>query len=96
MTTLISIVALSIVAVLCTVAVFSVHYHDSWSERVGLSCIAIWCIARVMHKMQFGQETEAVHLFLHVGLMIYAIGVACRKYRQYRSEHSQLPGVPNA
>ena len=81
----VSICALSIVAVLCLVGVFSSHFDDTLGQRVGMSLIAIWCIARVQTKM-LDPDTEPVHLLLHIGLASYAIGTALKHWRKGRAD----------
>lgn len=93
-----SIVCLSIVAILCTWGVFTRFYNESLLERLGMSLIAIWCISRIVHKVEFGY-TEAQHLFLHVGMASLAVGMVWAKFlhrdiirlrnktREYNREH---------
>jgi threonine/homoserine efflux transporter RhtA len=72
---LVSIVALSIVGGLCVVGVFHPRFNDNFVQRVGLSMLGIWCILRIYVKVET-MDTEPVHLFLHIGLALYAISTA--------------------
>lgn len=80
---LISIVALSLVAVLCVVGVFHSRFDDTLGQRLGMSLIGIWCILRVQTKLST-MDTEPVHLMLHVGLACYATGTALKIWRAQR------------
>lgn len=68
----ISILCLAVTATLCTVGVFA-RFDDTLTQRIGLSLVAIWCILRVEEKLS-SQYTEPVHIVLHLGLMVYAVG----------------------
>lgn len=74
---IISIVALAVTGALCTWGVFSGAYDDTLLQRVGMSCLALWCWARLPIKLET-LETEPVHLVLHVGLAVYAVGTALK------------------
>lgn len=74
--TMLSVGCLLLTGVICTIGVFYQGYQESLAERVGASMIAIWCFSRVDYKLATGNPTEAVHLFLHVGLAVFAVGLA--------------------
>lgn len=97
-----SIAMLSIVALLCTAGVFGRLYRDNLLERIGMSMIGAWCIARVVTKL--GETTtEPVHLILHAGLLAFAVGITVAKLRGYhglqnrvRSLKSLVDGEPDS
>lgn len=76
----ISIVCLFLTGVLCVVGVFHPLYKDTLGERIGMSLIGIWCMARVPVKL-VDLDTEPVHMLLHVGMAVFACGMAVAKYR---------------
>lgn len=97
-----SIIMLSIVAMLCTAGVFGRLYRDNLLERVGMSMVGAWCIARVITKLH-ETTTEPVHLILHAGLLVFAVGIAFAKLRSYhglqnrpRSLKSLMDGGPDS
>jgi hypothetical protein len=81
MSALISALCLALVGVLCVVGVFHPRYEDTLGERIGMSMVGLWCLARVPTKLWEGAETEPVHLLLHIGLASFALGMAIAKYR---------------
>lgn len=73
---MLSVACLLLTGAICTIGVFYQGYQESLAERVGASMIAVWCFARADYKITTLDPTEAVHLFLHVGLAIFAVGLA--------------------
>ena len=76
----ISILCLLITAITCTLLIFDQGYHDTLLERVGLSLVSIWAIARLIHKLSV-PYSEPVHVILHLGMGCLAVACLCRKYR---------------
>lgn len=81
MAALLSALCLAIVGVLCVVGVFHPRYDDTLGERLGMSLVGLWCLARVPTKLLEDADTEPVHLLLHIGLASFALGMAFAKYR---------------
>ena len=77
---MISILCLSVTGALCGAAVFSHRFDDNLLQRVGLSAVALWCLARLPEKVA-SMHTEPVHLVLHLGLACYAVGLAIKVRR---------------
>lgn len=82
---ILSIAALSIVAILCGIGVFHPMYDDTLGQRLGMSLIGVWCILRIQVKLtEF--DTEPVHMVLHIGLAIYAVSTALKLRRTHRAQ----------
>jgi hypothetical protein len=81
MSSLLSAACLAVVGLLCIVGVFHPRYKDTLLERIGMSLVGLWCLARIAVKVSAGEQTEPVHLLLHVGLACFAVGMAAAKWR---------------
>lgn len=75
-----SIILLSTVGALCAIGVFHPLYKDTLGERVGMSLIALWCLARVGSKLT-NPDTEPVNLLLHTGMFVFAVSMASAKWK---------------
>ena len=80
MTGITSIILLSLVGLLCLVGVFHPLYKDTLAERIGMSLVGVWCLARVGAKID-DPHTEPVHMMLHVGMAVFAVGMAWAKFK---------------
>ena len=90
---MISIVALSVVALLCLLGVFHPRYDDTLGQRIGMSVIAVWCILRIQVKLT-DFDTEPVHMLLHLGMLSYALGtlrkiLRAQKFAQHHAQTMQ-------
>lgn len=94
---LVSILALSLVAVLCVVGVFHHRFDDTLGQRIGMSLIGVWCILRVQAKLTTF-DTEPVHMILHIGLACYACGTALKIWRahKFKQRHDKTVQLLNA
>ena len=81
---LISLVCLVITGGIAAWGVFSRHFEDSLTQRIGLSGISIACLLRVPSK--FGSEYVPPEILLaQISLSIYAVGCVMVAARQLRS-----------
>lgn len=79
-----SVIALSIVTAVCMLGIFG-KYRDNLAQRIGMCALAVWCVLRIEVKLLESGETEPVHLWLHIGLAVYALGAAWRQYKFLRA-----------
>lgn len=96
MTAMISALCLSVVGALCVVGVFHPRYDDTLGERLGMSLVGLWCLARVPSKLLEDADTEPLHLLLHIGLASFAMGMALAKYRARHCDCHEPPAASNA
>lgn len=87
MSAALSVLCLAIVGGLCAVGVFHPRYQDTLGERIGMSLVGLWCLARLPVKLASGAATEPVHLMLQVGMASFALGMAWAKWRAHRRQH---------
>ena len=84
----ISMILLTLIALLCLLGIFHPQYEDSTLERVGMSVISLWCLARVfsIHRGYPNDDvSDAGELILYTGMFCYAVAAAFRGWRQYKS-----------
>jgi len=79
----ISVVALSIVTVLCLVGTLAHSYKDNLAQRIGMALLAYGCASRVQHIMG-SQYVSPDWLVVHVGIAVYAMGTAFKHWRLIR------------
>ncbi len=83
----VSAVLLILIALLCLLGIFHPAYEDSALERVGMSIISLWCIARA-YSVHIGHPNDDVsdvgELILYVGMFCYAIAAALRGWHLYK------------
>lgn len=77
---MVSVVSLSVVTTVCVLGIFG-NYRDNLAQRIGMCALAVWCVLRIQTKIMETGETDPVHLWMHIGLAIYALGAAWRQYR---------------
>jgi hypothetical protein len=86
---IISALCLAIIGALCLVGVFHPRYDDTLGERLGMSLVGMWTLARLPIKVAqvfdlVDGDTEPVHLMLHIGLASFALGMAWAKWRAFK------------
>jgi hypothetical protein len=86
---LLSVLCLTVVGLLCILGVFHPQYDDTLGERVGMSAIGLWSIAKVSAILSGGAE-EFPALLLHAGLASFACGMAAAKWRHRRMRPSRF------
>lgn len=84
-----SILLLILIAALCLLGIFHPAHDDSALERVGMSVISLWCIARA-YSIHVGRTEDDVsdigELILYVGMFCYAVAAAYRAWQLHRGE----------
>lgn len=82
-----SAILLILIASLCLLGIFHPAYEDSALERVGMSIVSLWCIARA-YSIHVGHPNDDVsdmgELILYVGMACYAIASAVRGWKLYQ------------
>lgn len=90
-----SAICMAVIGTLCVVGVFYHRYDDTIGERLGMSLIGMWTLARLPVKVaqafnQIDGDTESVHLMLHIGLASFALGMAWAKWRAHKRHGGHL------
>lgn len=74
---LVSVVALTIVAMAAALGIFCRHFHDNWPQLLGLAGLATWAIARVLQITDMtDHRVPNQGAVMHVSLALYALGTA--------------------
>jgi hypothetical protein len=84
---MVSIIALSMVALLCVAGVFARVYRDNWLQFTGLIGVSLWCVARI-DRLLYVECVDSQNLFLHLGLLCFAAGTAWKVW--CTRNHSQF------
>ena len=85
----VSVIALSLVFVLCVVGTFHPKYIDNLGQRAGMFILALGCASRV----QGIWETKYVAndwWMIHVGIAVFGISTAYRQYQQVKNMSDDL------
>jgi len=69
-----SLISLSIVALLCAIGALHQAYQDNTLQRVGMGCICMASIGLMDHVWRFGGVSFACSL-MSLGLLMFALGV---------------------
>lgn len=82
-----SVVCLAIVGLLCTVAVLSDLYHDTFWQRVFLAVLCVGCLGRA-HSIWQMEISSFDWFIVHFGMAGYAVATAVKcisaHYREKR------------
>ena len=72
-------ICLVLLAIVATWGVFTRHIDDTIGQRVGLSVVAISCIARIVQRLMYGYPAPAPEtLVILVGVTVYAVSTAAK------------------
>jgi len=74
---LVSVLCLLFVAGLCALGVFAKAYDDNLAQRVGMTIVCIGSMGRA-GSVLVAQSVPADAMVLHVGVAVFAAGVAWR------------------
>jgi hypothetical protein len=91
----VSVVALSVVAALSTVAIFCRNYHENWLQFLGLVGIALWAAARVSQLVDMmSTRLPAQGMILHVSMALFAVGTAMKVWAHRPRDNEAAPPAP--
>ncbi len=79
----VSLICLSIVAVLCLIGALHPAYDDNLLQRIGMGCICLSSIALMEHVYRYGGASSACSL-MAIGMLMFALGVVLKvlKFRR--------------
>lgn len=74
-----TITCLAIIAAIATWGIFTRHVDDTIGQRVGLSFVAIGCIARCAQRLAYDPAPPpAETMVVLIGLTVYAVSTAAK------------------
>lgn len=76
-----SLLALSVLAIVCVAGVWSNKFQDNWLQFIGLITVTTWAGWRLV-DVAGGAHITAQQLFAHAGLAAFAAGTAWKFWRQ--------------
>jgi hypothetical protein len=76
----ISLISLSLVAVLCLVGTFAPSYKDNLGQRIGMAILCFGCASRVQAIWE-SQVVSPDWVLVHFGIALYALSTAFKHWR---------------
>lgn len=92
----VSVVCLSLVALMCAAGIFCRHFHENWPQLLGLAGLATWAAARVLQITDFtDHRVPNQGAFMHISLALYGLGTAIKVWRNRpRNGATPVPPAP--